>query len=77
MCQLQFCILSISFSALPGFCKVLYASSRSWAHLSVLTVHVQCTATVHGRETVQIPHKMAPTNQNTEKTGFKVSFELI
>ena len=52
MCQLQFCNLFLfSSSAIPGFCKVLYASSLNWVHLSVLTVHAQCTysaRTVHG-----------------------------
>ena len=43
---------------------------------SARTVHAQCTATVHGLETLQIPQKMAPRLQNKEKTGFRI-FYLI
>ena len=41
---------------------------------SARTVHVQCTATVHGLETLQIPWKNAPRHQNKEKTGFRIFF---
>ena len=41
---------------------------------SARTVHAQCTATVHGLETLQIPQKMAPRLQNIEKTGFMIFF---
>ena len=54
----------------------VYVSSLTWAHVCVLTVHVQCTATVHGLETLQIPQKMAPRLQNKEKTCFRI-FYLI
>ena len=35
-------------------------------------MHAQCTATVHGHETLQIPQKIAPRHQNKEKTGFRI-----
>ena len=38
---------------------------------SARTVHAQCTAAVHGLETLQIPRKIAPRHQNKEKTGFR------
>ena len=41
---------------------------------SARTVHAQCTATVHGLETLQIPQKMAPRLQNIEKTGCRIFF---
>ena len=41
---------------------------------SARTVHAQCTATVHGLETLQIPWKNAPRHQNKEKTGFRIFF---
>ena len=69
--------LSIFSSAILGFCKVLYVSSLSSAHVcfySARTVHAQCTATVHGLETLQIPQKIAPRLQNIEKTGFKIFY---
>ena len=43
---------------------------------SARTVHAQCTATVHGLETLQIPQKIAPRLQNKEKTCFRI-FYLI
>ena len=43
---------------------------------SARTVHAQCTATVHGLETLQIPQKVAPRLQNKEKTCFRI-FYLI
>ena len=39
---------------------------------SARTVHAQCTAPVHGLETLQIPRKIAPRYQNKEKTGFRI-----
>ena len=48
MWQLQFRNLFLfSSSAIHGFCKVLYVSSLSWAHVCVLTVHAQCTYSAH------------------------------
>ena len=76
----------VSFASVFFFCHswllhVLYVSSLSWARVCVCgvcltvharTVHAQCTAAVHGLETLQIPRKIAPRHQNKEKTGFRI-----
>ena len=59
------------FPASPGHTCVFWQCTHS-----ARTVHTQCTATVHGLETLQIPQKMAPRLQNKEKTCFRI-FYLI
>ena len=76
---ISFYFLLLPFLASAKSC--IYVSSLTSAHVCVLTVHAQCThaqctATVHGLETLQIPQKMAPRLQNKEKTCFRI-FYLI
>ena len=85
MCHLQFRNLFLFSPAILGFCISLVCFQPQLVCFdSARTVHVQCThsarpqctATVHGLETLQIPQKMAPRLQNKEKTGFRI-FYLI
>ena len=87
MCHLQFRNLFLFSPAILGFCKVLYVSNLSWAHVCVLTVHAQCTysaRTVRGHSaragnaantTENSPYRL----QNKEKqvSGYLISFHVI
>ena len=66
MCHLQFRNLFLFSPAILGFCKVLYVSNLSWAHVCVLTVHAQCT---YSARTVRGHSARAGNTANTTENG--------